>query len=91
MKEKVVQGKPHAGNPHVWFDEGADVPRHSGRPALLYKGCRRLLASMVAIAAAVAMAEEVKSVAGNPFSALTGQPVGDPHVVEGKGRLYMFA
>ena len=55
------------------------------------KGCRKLLASMAAIASAIAMAEEVKGVAGNPFSALTGQPVGDPHIVEWKGRLYMFA
>ena len=31
-----MQGKPHAGNPHVRFDEGAGAPRHSGRPALLY-------------------------------------------------------
>ncbi len=32
-----MQGKPYAGNPHVRFDEGAGVPRCSGRPALLYK------------------------------------------------------
>ena len=36
MKEKVMQGKPYAGNPHVRFDEGAGAPRHSGRSALLY-------------------------------------------------------
>ena len=37
MKEKVMQGKPYAGNPHVRFDEGADAPKRSGRSALLYK------------------------------------------------------
>ena len=37
MKEKVMQGKPYAGNPHVRFDEGAGASRHSGRSALLYK------------------------------------------------------
>ena len=37
MEEKVMQGKPYAGNPHVRFDEGAGAPRHSGRSALLYK------------------------------------------------------
>ncbi len=31
-----MQGKPYAGNPHVRFDEGAGVPRHSRRSALLY-------------------------------------------------------
>ena len=36
MKEKVMQGKPYAGNPHVRFDEGAGASRHSGRSALLY-------------------------------------------------------
>ena len=25
MKEKVMQGKPYAGNPHVRFDEGIQV------------------------------------------------------------------
>ena len=28
VKEKVMQGKPYAGNPHVRFDEGAGAPRH---------------------------------------------------------------
>ena len=32
-----MQGKPYAGNPHVRFDEVSGAPRHSGRPALLYK------------------------------------------------------
>ena len=40
MKEKVMQGKPYAGNPHVRFDEGADAPKRSGRSALLYKTCK---------------------------------------------------
>ena len=38
VKEKVMQGKSHAGNPHVWFDVGevasAATPR---RGSLLYK------------------------------------------------------
>ena len=33
---KALNGKPYAGNPHVRFDEGADVPKRSGRSALLY-------------------------------------------------------
>ena len=36
MKEKVMQGKPYAGNPHVRFDEGADVSARPVRSALLY-------------------------------------------------------
>ena len=39
MKEKVMQGKPYAGNPHVRFDEGAGAPARSGRSALLYMRC----------------------------------------------------
>ena len=31
----VSHGKPYAGNLHVRFDEGADVP-DEGRPALLH-------------------------------------------------------
>ncbi len=37
MKEKVMQGKPYAGNPHVRFDEGADDPKRSGRSALQHR------------------------------------------------------
>jgi len=53
MEEKVMQGKPYAGNPHVRFGEGAGAPRHSGRPALLYKAivtaaCLAALASSAA-------------------------------------------
>ena len=43
MKEKVMQGKPYAGNPHVRFDEGADAPKHSGRSALLYKNMQKTI------------------------------------------------
>ena len=50
MKEKVMQGKPYAGNPHVRFDEGAGAPRHSGRSALLYKN--RLMVVGVALSCA---------------------------------------
>ena len=32
----VSHGKPYAGNPHVRFDEGADVP-DEGRSALLHQ------------------------------------------------------
>jgi len=32
-----MQGKPYAGNPHVRFDEGADVSVRPVRSALLYK------------------------------------------------------
>ena len=37
MKEKVMQGKPYAGNPHVRFDEGTGASVRSGRSALRYK------------------------------------------------------
>ena len=36
----VSHGKPYAGNPHVRFDEGADVP-DEGRSALLHQFNRR--------------------------------------------------
>ena len=48
-------------------------------------------ACAVAIAAAAPAAEEPNPVVGNPFSALTGHPVGDPHMIEWNGRLYLFA
>ena len=54
VKEKVMQGKPYAGNPHVRFDEGAGAPRPSGRPALLYK--KQVVAAMVAAVAFAAAA-----------------------------------
>ena len=63
MTEKVMQGKPYAGNPHVRFDEGAGAPARSGRSALLYKEliikpniCMTLLLA-VACAAGVASAQ----------------------------------
>ena len=37
MEEKVMQGKPYAGNPCIRFDEGADAPKLSRRSALLNK------------------------------------------------------
>ena len=51
-----MQGKPHAGNPHVWFDEGAGAPRHSGRPALLYKTTNKKWGGIGAIALVAAVA-----------------------------------
>ena len=51
MKEKVMQGKPYAGNPHVRFDEGAVVPARLGRFTLLYKGLGlSVLSSLVSCA-----------------------------------------
>ena len=46
-----MQGKPYAGNPHVRFDEGAGAPRHSGRPALLYKTKTILFAALACLCA----------------------------------------
>ncbi len=48
MKEKVMQGKPYAGNPHVRFDEGAGAPTRSGRSALLYKKTAVLALALLA-------------------------------------------
>ena len=50
MKEKVMQGKPYAGNPHVRFDEGAGAPTRLGRSALLYS----LMSFVVGLTAAAA-------------------------------------
>ena len=36
MANTALDGKPYAGNPHVRFDEGADVP-DEGRTALLHQ------------------------------------------------------
>ena len=57
MKEKVMQGKPYAGNPHVRFDEGAGASRHSGRSALLYKPktIRAAVAAALTIAASAVL------------------------------------
>ena len=61
MKEKVIQGKPYAGNPHVWFDEGAGTPMHPKRLALL---CKKLFltAAMSAMALAGFAAERIVAV-----------------------------
>ena len=36
-------------------------------------------------------ADGAEAVVGNPVSARIGHPVGDPHMIEWKGRLYLFA
>ena len=43
-----MQGKPYAGNPHVRFDEGADVSARPVRSALLYKA-KAILAAIMAM------------------------------------------
>ena len=59
MKEKVMQVRPYAGNPHVAppqcygatsrFEEVVGAPKRSGRSALLYKfGMKRSAAALVA-------------------------------------------
>jgi len=47
------------------------------------------VSAMSALAATVSHGEE--AVVGNPISSLIGRPVCDTHIVEWKGRLYMFA
>ena len=52
-----------------------------------------LLISVCAATAAVAASDAdcAKAVVGNPISALIGRPVGDTHMIEWKGRVYLFA
>ena len=55
MTYTIIRGKPHAGNPHVRFDEGevasATTPR---RGSLLY---RMLVLAMAGLSVSVAMAD----------------------------------
>ena len=43
------------------------------------------------VAVAASDADGAKAVVGNPISALIGRPVGDTHMIEWKGRVYLFA
>ena len=43
------------------------------------------------VAVAASNADGAKAVVGNPISALIGRPVGDTHMIEWKGRVYLFA
>ena len=57
MKEKVMQGKPYAGNPHVRFDEGevasVATPR---RGSLLYNLRKTMILAAVVASAAIPLA-----------------------------------
>ena len=44
---KVHDGKPHAVNPHVRFDEGSGMPMRLGSPAL----CKKVMMGLVVVAA----------------------------------------
>ncbi|MBQ8112932.1 MAG: hypothetical protein IJ146_06955, partial [Kiritimatiellae bacterium] len=43
------------------------------------------------VAVAASDADGAKAVVGNPISALIGRPVGDTHMIEWNGRVYLFA
>ena len=61
MKEKVMQGKPYAGNPHVRFDEGeAASTATSRRGSLLYK--IRLVGGFLLCMLSLAYAESERKV-----------------------------
>ena len=49
-KEKIMQGKPYAENPHVRFDEGAGAPRFSRCSALLYYLANKLTFAAILVA-----------------------------------------
>ncbi len=53
VNEKVMQGKPCAGNPHMRFDGAPGAPRRSGRFAPLGTPCPVLVFGLLAFALAV--------------------------------------
>ena len=71
VEEKVMQGKPYAGNPHVRFDEGAGAPKHSGPLFCTMKQNRREFIKAASCMGAVSMFSDVRA-AGKSNAGKTG-------------------